>query len=586
MYLQVGGNGKILNGTVYGSMDGETWEELSNLSNLTYSNQANTNEQAIANTKNFEISDPQKVQFVKIVANSASNGNWFAAREFNLFQDITKNPHPTAGIAYSTTESTNGKVVARLVNPSTQITITNNEGSDTYVFMKNGEFTFEFQDANGNKGSALAKVTWIDKDIPTANIKYKLDEDKLIILLDDIDEDVYILDENNNKINYVDVENGKLESVSYLDNSGDVYKIVYVDENGKTKKISYKNTIEEIDDIAEYVVTIKTQEDGNEEIQVGEIEKEEFFNSEGIKIDIADIDNEKIEKLRGLQQTARSNPLEFALEESGEYEFKLLDKAENIAYKSIKVDYIENDTIILASDISYDITRPTNKSVVATIRPYIIDTDNNDAEVEFVYDDNDVIDVKVIDGVVKASYVFTDNCSYTFRYKSSSDVNDWEIKEHIATVNWIDKINPTAKIKYSTQEATNKEVIATLVDESETIIITNNGASREHVFTENGSFTFTFEDKAGNLGTATANVNWIREEERPDKYILGDINKDGKITATDLLAIKRHLVSKGKQEWILTGDKFKAGDINKDNAITATDLLLEKRLVLAQIKTK
>ena len=98
---------KILDGTIYGSMDGKNWEELKNLKNLTYTNQANTNEDAIKNTKSFEIEQPKEVQYVKIVADRASNGNWFTARAFNFFQDITKNPHPTAGIAYSTTEPTN-----------------------------------------------------------------------------------------------------------------------------------------------------------------------------------------------------------------------------------------------------------------------------------------------------------------------------------------------------------------------------------------------------------------------------------------------------------------------------------------------
>ena len=77
-----------------------------------------------------------------------------------------------------------------------------------------------------------------------------------------------------------------------------------------------------------------------------------------------------------------------------------------------------------------------------------------------------------------------------------------------------------------------------------------------------------------------------KDQENPDKYELGDINKDGKITATDLLLVKRHLVAGKKQEWILTQDKFKLADINKDGKITATDLLLVKRLVVKQINTQ
>ncbi len=83
-----GGNGKIYDGTIYGSIDGENWEILSRQTNLSYTNQANTVEQAIANTKAFEVDNPYKVQYVKIVADR-TNGNWFAARMFNFYEDKT-----------------------------------------------------------------------------------------------------------------------------------------------------------------------------------------------------------------------------------------------------------------------------------------------------------------------------------------------------------------------------------------------------------------------------------------------------------------------------------------------------------------
>ncbi len=90
-----GGNGKIYDGTIYGSMDGENFEELTNRKNITYTNQANTIADAILNTKDFAIADAKKVQYIKIVADR-TNGNWFSARAFNLFEDITlKEVEPT-----------------------------------------------------------------------------------------------------------------------------------------------------------------------------------------------------------------------------------------------------------------------------------------------------------------------------------------------------------------------------------------------------------------------------------------------------------------------------------------------------------
>ena len=283
-----GGNGKILDGTIYGSMDGETWYELAKQTNLTYTSTGDSIEIAKTNTKSFEIDSPKEVQYVKIVADNASqgagmsrNGNWFAARAFNLYQDLTKNPHPTAGIGYSTTEPTSGTVVARLINPSTEITITNNDGSDTYVFTENGEFTFEFVDAKGNTGSALAKVTWIDKSGPTADIKYSLNDDKkLSILLDNISEDVYLLDEDNNKINYIEVDrNKKVTNITYLDNEGNTYKILDKDANGNTTKITYKNTT---GNVATYITTLEN----------GEVVSEEYFDNEGNAVTVTDEEKE------------------------------------------------------------------------------------------------------------------------------------------------------------------------------------------------------------------------------------------------------------------------------------------------------
>lgn len=72
----------------------------------------------------------------------------------------------------------------------------------------------------------------------------------------------------------------------------------------------------------------------------------------------------------------------------------------------------------------------------------------------------------------------------------------------------IDNANPDATISYSTTLPTNQDVIATLIP-NEVVTVTNNGGSDTFVFTDNGTFTFEFEDGAGNTGTATAIVNNI-----------------------------------------------------------------------------
>jgi beta-N-acetylglucosaminidase len=54
------------------------------------------------------------------------------------------------------------------------------------------------------------------------------------------------------------------------------------------------------------------------------------------------------------------------------------------------------------------------------------------------------------------------------------------------------------------------------------------------------------------------------------KYRLGDLNGDGKISNTDLVLIRYHLVGLRK----LNADEIKRADINKDGRITNTDLVL------------
>lgn len=541
----------IKNCRIYVSEDGENWgTEIGKIENCPQDNEL----------RNITLEQSVFGKYVKLEMDTYS---MFASLAMvNLFEDTTKveKTKPRAGVAYSTTEKTNGVVVARLVNPNKPITITNNGGKDTYVFTENGDFTFEFEDADGNKGSTTATVTWIDKDGPTADVEYDLDGDRrLRILLDNISEDVYILDNNNKKINFVEVDEKtkKIISISFLDDNGNTYKIAELDEDGKTtKKITYKNTTN-VGNVTTYVTTLRPD---------GTVESEAFLDEDGRAVEVSEQDKAT---LRQLQQITRSNPLEYSFEESGDYEFRLLDKANNIAYKSIKVDYITNDTKILVSDITYDITRETNQDVKATLATYSINQEGNKSD-----------NVRILSEGGK-EHTFTKNGSFTFVYMDGTqdaESPDREEQEHIAKVSWIDKVAPTARVEYSTTEKTKGPVTATLTGASEPITIINNGTNNTYTFTENDTFVFEFEDKAGNRGTAEAKVTWIEKEtEEPNKHRLGDINGDGEITATDLVLVKRHLVSAGRPEWTLTGENFKAGDINGDGEITATDLVLVKR---------
>lgn len=212
---QSGSNGRIKNGKILVSMDGEEWIEVYNIDNWANS----------AASKVAKFDESVKAQYVKLVAteNYGDGRSFITAAMINLYEDITKAETPTAEIKYDIEKLTNSDVTVTLVNPSTEITITNNNGKDTYVFTENGEFTFEFEDKYGNKGTATAIVDWIDKIIPTATIFYDIEEETdqpVTVTISEFSEKVTITN-NEGKDTYTFKENGSF-TFEFVDEAGNI----------------------------------------------------------------------------------------------------------------------------------------------------------------------------------------------------------------------------------------------------------------------------------------------------------------------------------------------------------------------------
>jgi len=105
----------------------------------------------------------------QVLSVAVNDGNYLPDRNFSM--PVADTTAPTATISYSTTAPTNQNVVATL-NPSESVTVTNNGALTTRTFTENGSFTFEFEDAAGNTGSATATVSNIDKTAPTYTLAY------------------------------------------------------------------------------------------------------------------------------------------------------------------------------------------------------------------------------------------------------------------------------------------------------------------------------------------------------------------------------------------------------------------------------
>ncbi len=212
---QSGSNGRLKDGKIFVSMDGAEWTEVATITNWANS----------ATTKTVIFEESVKAQYVKLVAtqNYGDGRNFISASMINLYEDISKTKKPTAEIVYDINKLTNSDVTATLVNPSTEIKITNNAGKNTYVFTQNAEFTFEFEDVYGNKGTATATVNWIDKIPPTAIVSYDIEEETnqpVTATISEFSEKVTITN-NLGKDTYRFEENGSF-TFEFIDEAGNV----------------------------------------------------------------------------------------------------------------------------------------------------------------------------------------------------------------------------------------------------------------------------------------------------------------------------------------------------------------------------
>lgn len=117
----------------------------------------------------------------------------------STFDDVA----PQGTVGYSTTAKTNGNVLVTL-NTTEPVRLLNSN-SKTMLFTENGEFTFEFEDAVGLKGSVKAVVNNINKTPPEVEVPISYDHEKGKFLIDYlgkkvvVDQEGYGYDENGNR---------------------------------------------------------------------------------------------------------------------------------------------------------------------------------------------------------------------------------------------------------------------------------------------------------------------------------------------------------------------------------------------------
>ena len=443
-------SGKASRLDIYVSMDGTNWELAATKSNLKND----------ASLKKITFDSPILAKYVRVNCPSVHETGlqyFFSIALINLYEDPSASENPTAEVNYNIVKKTNKDVIAELVDENRPITVTNNGGKTTYTFTENGEFTFEFVDKNGHKGSATAKVDWIDKSAPKATVQYStttLTNENVVATITFDKPDITILS--------TDVE--------LATNPVDGSKTLTFLENGTTE-LKFQDSLGNVGSTTLTVDWIDT------EAPTAEFE----FNTVHLT------DGEVVATLIPSEEVTITNNNgkdTYTFTKNGEFTFEFVDKAGNTGTATVFVNWISK---VPNYELKFSTTTLTNQDVTVTL------------ELEEGY--------RIFNNNASNEYTFTNNETFNFQYK---DENGYDGIIPV-TVDWIDKDAPTAEFEFSTEDWTNNDVVVTLKP-SEEVTVTNNDGKTTYTFTENGNFTFEFVDRVGNVGSSTVTVDWIDKE--------------------------------------------------------------------------
>lgn len=518
------------NVTVFVSMDGNDWQSATTASLP-----------EMLSKKTLKFDTPIQAKYVRFHCASIHDSivNNLAISEIKLYEDLTVDDTPYAEISYNIIKTTNKNVTAELVNPTKDITVTNNSGKTSYTFTKNGTFTFEFVDKQGHKGSSTATVDWIDKTPPELNVTYSTTEPTnedvvaslsftkpVTILTKDVE--IATNADKSQTITFLENDSFTLEFKDALGNIGTkTVSVDWIDKEDPTSEFTYSTT--DITD-KEVVATLDPSEpvrvlnnDGKDTYTFTEngtftFEFEDMVGNQGtatanvywikkvpqisVSYSTKKATNKDVKVTLNLEEGYRimnnGGKNVYTFTDSGEFAFEYLDEDNMMGRYPVKVDWIDKE--VPTGEFTFTTTKPTNKTVVATLKP---------SE-----------KVKITNNGGKDTYSFTKNGSFTFEFE------DMVGNKGTATakVNWIDRVVPTATFNYSTKALTNKNVTVTLNPSKKVTILNNNGKDT-YTFTKNGEFTFEFIDAAGNKNKAVAKVNWI--DKTPPKATIEYTGKGG-----------------------------------------------------------
>lgn len=429
---------------------------------------------------------------------------------------------PVIKISYSPESDTNGDVVVTAItgNPKDQII-----GQDSYTLTQNEEeVTFYAKDNAGNTSQQMAKVTWIDKVLPVIEMSSAQLDNKPH---KSVEVTVNATDNKQlSKLEYRFIKSGESGEEWLEISSGDT---VNLSETDGVFSIEARATDHVGNAITKTYGTFILDNTAPEAVIAYTPSKRTANNVEA-QISF----NEKV------FITNNNASDTYIFNDNGQFNFEFKDEAGNTASKVAAVDWIDRSKPQSRLELTDEsgqnkisVGQWVNYNVKATIVPPAQCVVEN-----VTFNGKNVLESDEIER--------TDALADTYIIKSygllSYTVKDTETQMESENENTIriDKQAPQVlQLVKSTENWTNKDVIVTLKATDDLSGVTYVDGDT-YTFTQNGSYTFSFMDSAGNTAEYTAEVYNI-DKDAPAatiNYYLPDGNKwDGNWTNQSLKAV-------------------------------------------------
>ena len=386
---------------------------------------------------------------------------------------------PEAKVAYSTTSPINTDVVAT-IKPNDIVTYTNldqlpdyvafNEEASTLTFSKNGSFELKFNDKAGNPGSLVVAVNNIDKEAPVGSLTYSSSEWT--------NQDVTATVTVTKPVTFKEI-NSLPETVTFTKVDDLTYTLTFA-ENEKVN--------------LEFVDAAGNK--GEVEVNVTNIDKviptaEVSYSNENLTNEDVVVTLEPSEDVTILNN---DGSLSKTFTENGEFEFLFVDKAGNKGSFKVSVNNIDK-------------TAPK-----ITLGEFSTEWTNQDITVTASMDEEGTLNAE--------SHTFTENGSFEF---VATDLAG-NVTRYTVQITNIDKEAPEIIVAPYNTDWTNQDInVEVSMNEEGTL------NKQSYTFTENGSFTFTATDRAGNITEkeiTISNIDKVAPEITVEDYVTNPTNQN------------------------------------------------------------